>query len=332
MSAPPTRGPAMPPAWKTVMFSELAAGSWSTGTSLGRIALRVGWLTAKNACCTANRPSSSQTLPEVQRGLQPERRAGGDQARVVMSSSVRRSITSASAPPYRPNTTSGTRPNSAGQADVRRGAGDLVDLGRHGDDGQLGPDDRDDVGPPQAAEVRALERAGVGDQPPQLHRAACCQVAAGLRVAPCARSSNGCCEASVTVDGEVVGEIGEPGLLVYLGVTHDDGPAEIAWTARKIWDLRLLREEKSLSDLGAPVLVVSQFTLYGEARKGRRPTWQAAAPGPGERAGVRRGVRRARTPRRPRRAGRVRRRHAGRVGQRRPDHTDPGLAVTHLAG
>ena len=87
-------------------------------------------------------------------------------------------------------------------------------------------------------------------------------------------------QASVTVDGEVVGEIQEPGLLVYLGVTHGDGPSEIAWTARKIWDLRLMRDEKSLSDLGAPVLVVSQFTLYGEARKGRRPTWQAAAPGP----------------------------------------------------
>jgi D-tyrosyl-tRNA(Tyr) deacylase len=86
--------------------------------------------------------------------------------------------------------------------------------------------------------------------------------------------------ASVTVDGEVVGAVDEPGLLVYLGVTHGDGPAEISWTARKIWDLRLLRDEKSLSDLGAPVLVVSQFTLYGEARKGRRPTWQAAAPGP----------------------------------------------------
>ena len=110
--------------------------------------------------------------------------------------------------------------------------------------------------------------------------------------------------AAVTVDGETVGAIEEPGLLVYLGVTHDDGPDEIAWTARKIWDLRLLRDEQSPSDLGAPVLVVSQFTLYGEARKGRRPTWQAAAPGPGQRAGVRRGVRRARTPRRPRRAGR----------------------------
>ena len=84
----------------------------------------------------------------------------------------------------------------------------------------------------------------------------------------------------MAVDGEVVGAIDEPGLLVYLGVTHDDGSEEIAWTARKIWDLRLLRDEKSASDVGAPVLVVSQFTLYGDARKGRRPTWQAAAPGP----------------------------------------------------
>lgn len=86
--------------------------------------------------------------------------------------------------------------------------------------------------------------------------------------------------ASVTVAGEVVGATTEPGLLVYLGVTHDDGPADVTWTARKIWELRLLREERSASDVGAPVLVVSQFTLYGDARKGRRPTWAAAAPGP----------------------------------------------------
>ena len=85
--------------------------------------------------------------------------------------------------------------------------------------------------------------------------------------------------ASVTVGGEVVGAIEAPGLLVYLGVTHDDGPEEVAWVARKIWELRLLREERSASDVGAPVLVVSQFTLYGDARKGRRPTWEAAAPG-----------------------------------------------------
>jgi D-tyrosyl-tRNA(Tyr) deacylase len=86
--------------------------------------------------------------------------------------------------------------------------------------------------------------------------------------------------ASVSVDGTVVGELAGPGLLVYLGVTHDDGEAQIAWMARKIWDLRLLRDEQSLSDVGGSVLVVSQFTLYGDARKGRRPTWQAAAPGP----------------------------------------------------
>ncbi len=86
--------------------------------------------------------------------------------------------------------------------------------------------------------------------------------------------------ASVTIDGEVVGSTGGPGLLVYLGVTHDDGADDAAWMARKIRDLRILREEQSASDVGAPVLVVSQFTLYGDARKGRRPTWTAAAPGP----------------------------------------------------
>ena len=86
--------------------------------------------------------------------------------------------------------------------------------------------------------------------------------------------------ASVSVSGEVVGAFEEPGLLVYLGVTHDDGPDDVAWIARKVWDVRLLRDERSASEVGAPVLVVSQFTLYGNARKGRRPTWQAAAPGP----------------------------------------------------
>jgi D-tyrosyl-tRNA(Tyr) deacylase len=84
--------------------------------------------------------------------------------------------------------------------------------------------------------------------------------------------------ASVTVDGETVGAISEPGLLVYVGVTHTDTDADVAWLARKVWELRVLREERSLSDTGGPVLVVSQFTLYGDARKGRRPTWLAAAP------------------------------------------------------
>jgi D-tyrosyl-tRNA(Tyr) deacylase len=86
--------------------------------------------------------------------------------------------------------------------------------------------------------------------------------------------------ASVEVDGTVVGELRSPGLLVYLGITHTDGPDEVAWTARKIWGLRILDGETSASDVDAPVLVVSQFTLYGDARKGRRPTWEAAAPGP----------------------------------------------------
>ena len=83
--------------------------------------------------------------------------------------------------------------------------------------------------------------------------------------------------ASVTVDGEVVGAIGE-GLLVLVGVTHDDTPAQAETLARKVHELRILDDEQSASDAGAPVLVVSQFTLYGDARKGRRPTWAAAAP------------------------------------------------------
>ncbi len=86
-------------------------------------------------------------------------------------------------------------------------------------------------------------------------------------------------EAAVEVDGETVGRLDEPGLLVYLGVTHDDGPEQVAWTARKIRDLRILRDERSAGDVDAPVLLVSQFTLYGDVRKGRRPTWNAAAPG-----------------------------------------------------
>ncbi|MGC5167455.1 D-aminoacyl-tRNA deacylase [Luteimicrobium sp. DT211] len=86
--------------------------------------------------------------------------------------------------------------------------------------------------------------------------------------------------ASVTVDGEVVGAIEEPGLLVLVGVTHDDTPEASATLARKVAGLRILRDERSVLDAGAPVLVVSQFTLYGDTRKGRRPSWVAAAPGP----------------------------------------------------
>jgi D-tyrosyl-tRNA(Tyr) deacylase len=86
--------------------------------------------------------------------------------------------------------------------------------------------------------------------------------------------------ASVVVGGGVVGAIDRPGLVALVGVTHDDGPDQIEWLARKIADLRLLRDEQSVLDAGAPVLIVSQFTLYGDVRKGRRPTWNAAAPGP----------------------------------------------------
>ena len=86
--------------------------------------------------------------------------------------------------------------------------------------------------------------------------------------------------ASVSVDGSVVGALPRPGLLVLLGVTHADGPQEVSWMAGKIWSLRILRGEQSASEVDAPILVVSQFTLYGDARKGRRPTWNAAAPGP----------------------------------------------------
>lgn len=84
--------------------------------------------------------------------------------------------------------------------------------------------------------------------------------------------------ASVSVDGAVVGEIREPGLLVLLGVTHLDGPAEITKMARKLHELRALRGEESCASTGAPLLVVSQFTLYGSTRKGRRPSWSEAAP------------------------------------------------------
>lgn len=83
--------------------------------------------------------------------------------------------------------------------------------------------------------------------------------------------------ASVTVDGEVVGAIGE-GLLVLLGVTHDDNSETARTMARKVHELRILDDERSAAQTGAAVLVVSQFTLYGDARKGRRPSWTAAAP------------------------------------------------------
>ncbi|HEY3507594.1 D-aminoacyl-tRNA deacylase [Kribbella sp. NPDC051137] len=87
-------------------------------------------------------------------------------------------------------------------------------------------------------------------------------------------------QASVSVDGEVVGAIDEPGLLVLLGVTHDDTVEKAAALAAKIWTLRILEGERSAADEQAPILAISQFTLYADTRKGRRPSWSAAAPGP----------------------------------------------------
>jgi D-aminoacyl-tRNA deacylase len=87
-------------------------------------------------------------------------------------------------------------------------------------------------------------------------------------------------QASVAVGQRVVGAIAEPGLAVFVGATHDDTPDTAAKMAAKLWGLRILRGELSCSDTGAPLLVISQFTLYADTRKGRRPTWQVAAPGP----------------------------------------------------
>jgi D-aminoacyl-tRNA deacylase len=85
-------------------------------------------------------------------------------------------------------------------------------------------------------------------------------------------------QASVTVAGTIVGELTRPGLVVLVGVTHDDTERTAAALASKTYHLRILAGEKSCADAGAPLLVVSQFTLYAQTSKGRRPAWQAAAP------------------------------------------------------
>ncbi len=87
--------------------------------------------------------------------------------------------------------------------------------------------------------------------------------------------------ARVTSQGELVGEIDPDGqgLLALVGVTHADDSDKARRIAEKLWKLRILDDEMSASDVGAPILVVSQFTLYGNTAKGRRPTWNAAAPG-----------------------------------------------------
>jgi D-aminoacyl-tRNA deacylase len=85
-------------------------------------------------------------------------------------------------------------------------------------------------------------------------------------------------QAHVDVDGETIGRIDAPGLLVLVGTTHDDTAEVARRLAGKIWTLRILDDERSASDAGAPLLVVSQFTLYADTAKGRRPSWNAAAP------------------------------------------------------
>lgn len=84
--------------------------------------------------------------------------------------------------------------------------------------------------------------------------------------------------ASVTVDGDVVAELPRAGLLVLVGIANGDGPEQARAVAAKTWGLRILEHERSASDVDAPILVVSQFTLHAATRKGRRPSWSAAAP------------------------------------------------------
>ncbi|WP_304113374.1 D-aminoacyl-tRNA deacylase [Mycolicibacterium bacteremicum] len=88
--------------------------------------------------------------------------------------------------------------------------------------------------------------------------------------------------ARVTVDGATVGEISPAGqgLLALVGITHTDDAALAAKMAEKLWRLRILDDEAAAADIGAPILVVSQFTLYANTVKGRRPSWNAAAPRP----------------------------------------------------
>ncbi|GAA5114374.1 D-aminoacyl-tRNA deacylase [Haloechinothrix salitolerans] len=84
-------------------------------------------------------------------------------------------------------------------------------------------------------------------------------------------------EASVIVDDEIVGQIAGQGLLVLLGISTEDTAEQVPRMARKLHELRVLRDEESCASVDAPLLVVSQFTLYGDTRKGRRPSWTAAA-------------------------------------------------------
>lgn len=85
--------------------------------------------------------------------------------------------------------------------------------------------------------------------------------------------------AKVSVAGEVVGRLDRPGLLVFVGVTPGDGQAQIDWMVRRLLNQQVFEDGSSVLSAGAPLLVVSQFTLYGSVRKGRHPSWTYAAPG-----------------------------------------------------
>ncbi|MDO5746689.1 MAG: D-aminoacyl-tRNA deacylase [Actinomycetaceae bacterium] len=85
-------------------------------------------------------------------------------------------------------------------------------------------------------------------------------------------------EAHVSVDGKVIGSFDGPGLVVLLGVTHEDGATQVATMVRKIAELKLTEDMQSAEEAGLPVMVISQFTLYGSTRKGRKPSWTHAAP------------------------------------------------------
>ena len=141
--------------------------------------------------------------------------------------------------------------------------------------------------------------------------------------------------ASVTVGGQPVGSFEGPGLVILVGVTHDDDATKAGRLAEKVYGLRLFDPESlaaanlcpppgsrelSASDLGLPLLVISQFTLYGSTRKGRRPTWEAAAPGPVAEPLVQAVVDRLRALGATVQTGTVRGRHAGPADQRRPGH------------
>ena len=156
----------MPPACMTVMLSELAAGSSSWSRRRGSSADRVGWLTAKNACCTAKSVSSSHTssAPSAACSQKPARGEDQPDGRDQQQRAPVEDVGQRAAP--EPEDHERDEAEDARQADVRRRAGHRVDLRGHRHDGELGADDGDDVGQPQPAEVRVGERPGVRQQSP----------------------------------------------------------------------------------------------------------------------------------------------------------------------